>query len=258
MKTKVSNDQPLLSIVVPAYNEERRLPGTLETIIAYLRAQDYRAELIVVDDGSSDGTVRVVERYMDSYPGLRLIRNDHRGKAYTVRTGVLAAEGQYVIFTDADLAVPIEETGKALAALMDQHDVVIGSREALGARRYNEPFYRHLMGRVFNFIVRLLALPDLQDTQCGFKGLRHDVAQDLFQRLRLYGADAGTIKGGAVTGFDVELLFLARKRGYSIKEVPVQWYYGSHAKVNPLRDSWRNFKDVLRVRLNDWRGKYDE
>ncbi len=252
----MSNDQPLLSIVVPAYNEERRLPTTLEAIIAYLRAQDYPAELVIVDDGSSDGTVQAVERFTDNYSGLRLIRNDHRGKAYTVRTGVLAAEGQYVIFTDADLAVPIEETGKALAALMDGHDVVIGSREALGARRYNEPFYRHLMGRVFNIIVRVLALPGLQDTQCGFKGLRRDVAQDLFPRLRLYGADAGMIKGGAVTGFDVELLFLARKMGYTIKEVPVQWYYGTNAKVNPLRDSWRNFKDVLRVRINDWQGRY--
>lgn len=252
----MSNDQPLLSIVVPAYNEEHRLPTTLEAIIAYLREQDYPSELIIVDDGSSDGTVQVVEKFMQGYPDLKLIRNDHRGKAYAVRTGVLTAEGQYVIFTDADLAVPIEETDKALAALMDGYDVVIGSREALGAQRYNEPFYRHLMGRVFNFIVRLLALPGLQDTQCGFKGLSHEVAQDLFRRLRLYGADAGTIKGGAVTGFDVELLFLARKRGYSIKEVPVQWYYGSHAKVNPLRDSWRNFKDVLRVRINDWRGRY--
>ena len=253
----MSNDRPLLSIVVPAYNEERRLPTTLDTIIAYLHSQDYPAELVIVDDGSSDGTVQVVERFMDRYPGLRLIRNDHRGKAYTVRTGVLAAKGQYVIFTDADLAVPIEETDKALAALMEGHDVVIGSREAPGARRYNEPFYRHLMGRVFNVIVRLVALPGLQDTQCGFKGLRRDVAQDLFRRLRLYGADAGTIKGGAVTGFDVELLFLARKRGYTIKEVPVQWYYGTGAKVNPLRDSWRNFNDVLQVRLNDWRGGYD-
>ncbi|MDY7039676.1 MAG: dolichyl-phosphate beta-glucosyltransferase, partial [Chloroflexota bacterium] len=237
--------------------EEHRLPTTLEAIIAYLCAQDYSAELVIVDDGSSDGTVQVVEGFMDSYLHLRLIRNEHRGKAYTVRTGVLAAEGQYVIFTDADLAVPIEDTGQALAALMDGHDVVIGSREAAGAQRYDEPFHRHLMGRVFNFIVRLLVLPDLQDTQCGFKGLRRDVAQDLFQRLRLYGADAVKIKGGAVTGFDVELLFLAHKMGYSIKEVPVQWYYGSNAKVNPLRDSWRNFKDVLRVRLNDWRGAYN-
>jgi dolichyl-phosphate beta-glucosyltransferase len=253
----VSNDRPLLSIVVPAYNEERRLPTTLDTIITYLRAQDYPAELVIADDGSSDGTVQAVEKFLDSCPGLRLIRNDHRGKAYAVRSGVLAAEGQYVIFTDADLAVPIEETGKALAALMEGHDVVIGSREATGAQRYNEPFYRHLMGRVFNVIVRLLALPDLQDTQCGFKGLRRDVAQDLFQRLRLYGADAGMIKGGAVTGFDVELLFLARKRGYTIKEVPVQWYYGTDAKVNPIRDSWRNFNDVLQVWLNDQRGVYD-
>jgi dolichyl-phosphate beta-glucosyltransferase len=146
---------------------------------------------------------------------------------------------------------------RLLAFLEDGYDIAIGSREGLGAQRINEPGYRHLMGRVFNLLVRLVAVGGFQDTQCGFKCFRREAAQDLFQRVQLYGAEAGLAKGGMVTGFDVEVLFLALKRGYKVKEVPVQWHYGANTKVNPLLDSARMFMDVLRVRLNDWRGKYN-
>jgi dolichyl-phosphate beta-glucosyltransferase len=249
--------EPYLSIVVPAYNEDRRLPATLARILCYLDPQPYDAEIIVVDDGSEDRTVEIVKGLLPRHPRLRLIENDHRGKGYAVRTGVLAARGQAVIFCDADLAVPIEETGRLLDTLEEGYDVVIGSREGLGARRYDEPWHRHVMGRVFNCLVRLIAVGHFQDTQCGFKCFRGEVAQDLFSGLRLYGDEAPTLKGAAVTAFDVEVLFLALKRGYRVAEVPVEWHYGLHSKVSPMIDSLRLLKDVVGVRVNDWRGLYD-
>jgi glycosyltransferase involved in cell wall biosynthesis len=255
-KIKTDTVQPFLSIVIPAYNEERRLPGSLEKVLAFLQTRDYPAEVIVVDDGSTDNTVGIVEGFMARYPFVSIIKNDHRGKGYAVRTGMLAAQGTYVLFSDADLATPIDEVDKLLAFLEDGYDIAIGSREGLGAQRINEPGYRHLMGRIFNLLVRLVAVGGFQDTQCGFKCFRHEAAQDLFQRVQLYGAEAGLAKGGMVTGFDVEVLFLALKRGYKVKEVPVQWHYGANTKVSPLLDSARMFMDVLRVRLNHWRGKY--
>jgi dolichyl-phosphate beta-glucosyltransferase len=242
--------------VVPAYNEEQRLPRTLGSVFSHLHDASYTAEVIVVDDGSSDGTAAAVETLSAAHPALRLIRNAHRGKAFAVRTGVLSSGGRYVLFMDADGATPIAEVDKLLPYLEDDYDVAIASREGLGARRYDEPSYRHLMGRVFNFVVRTLAVPGIQDTQCGFKALRCEAAHDLFANMQLYPEDAGPVQGAVVTAFDVEILFLARKWGYSIVEVPVHWYYGEESKVNPLKDSWRNLRDVVRVRWNDLRGRY--
>lgn len=210
-----------------------------------------------MDDGSSDGTTRVVEALQLEYPGIRLIKNDHRGKGFTVRTGMLAAHGHIVLFSDADLSTPIEDLEKLLPWFERGYDIVIGSREGAGAQRIKEPFYRHIMGRVFNWIVRLLTVRGIEDTQCGFKAFRDQAAQDVFSRMRLYGDNAKKISGGMVTAFDVEVLFIAFKTGYRIKEVPVQWRYGTETKVNPLKDSYRNFRDVLMVRWNDLRGLYD-
>lgn len=253
-----SSQDPYLSIVVPAYNEEQRLPATLARILCYLDEQPYEGEVIVVDDGSEDRTVELVRGLMSRHPHLRLIENKHRGKGYAVRSGMLATRGRVTLFCDADLAVPIEETARLLARLEEGHNVVIGSREGLGARRYGEPWYRHLMGRAFNFLVRIIATGHFQDTQCGFKCFRGEVARDLFSRLQLYGDRAPTIKGAALTAFDVELLFLALKRGYRVAEVPVEWHYGLHSKVHPITDSLRHIRDVLTVRLYDWRGLYEE
>ncbi len=250
--------QPKLSIVIPAYNEEHRLPATLEHVVAFVSRLPYPAEVIVVDDGSEDRTAEIAEKFARALaPTVRLIRNDHRGKGYTVRTGMLAAQGEYILFSDADLATPIEQWDKLRPYFDKGYDVVIGSREGLGARRVGEPWYRHVMGRVFNYLVRLVALGGFQDTQCGFKAFRREVAHDLFRRVQLYGEGAQQVKGAALTGFDVEVLFLARKYGYKVKDVPVEWHYGTHTKVNPVRDSIRNFKDVWAVRINDWRGKYN-
>jgi glycosyltransferase involved in cell wall biosynthesis len=241
---------------VPAYNEEQRLPGTLESVFAHLNDSPYDAEIIIVDDGSSDGTADAVHALAAAHPELRLIRNPHRGKAFAVRTGVLSSSGNYVLFMDADGATPIAEVDKLLPHLEDKCDVAIASREGLGARRHDEPRYRHLMGRIFNLIVRMLAVPGINDTQCGFKAFRRRAAHHLFSNLQLYSEDGGPVRGAVVTAFDVEILFLARKWGYSIVEVPVDWYYGEQSKVNPLKDSWRNLRDVLRVRWNELSGRY--
>ena len=251
-------DSPFLSVVIPTWNEQTVILGTLETVVTYLNKQEYSSEVIVVDDGSSDDTVRVVQSFIEQYPLVRLIENDHRGKGYTVRTGMLAGKGRYVLFTDADLATPIYEVGKMIGALESGCDVAIGTREGIGAMRVNEPFYRHVMGRVFNLAVRIISGLRFQDTQCGFKGFRHEVAQDLFHRVRLYGPDAKALKGGAVTGFDVEVLYLALQAGYRIEEIPVKWRYGTESKVNLFADSVRMFWDVVQVRRMARKGVYEE
>ena len=244
-------------MVIPAYNEESRLPDTLQRVVAYFQGQAYPVEILVVDDGSLDGTAKVVQSYAAEHPAVRLVRNEHRGKGYTVRTGVLQARGENILVCDADLATPIEEEQKLAPWLQNGYAVAIASREGLGAKRIGEPFYRHIMGRVFNLITRLVAVGGFEDTQCGFKMFRADAARDIFQHVQLYGEHAAAVRGSAVTAYDVEVIFLAVKRGYRVKEVPTEWRYGTMTKVNPLTDSMRNFADVMRVRLNDWRGRYN-
>lgn len=257
-RNTIAKTHPFLSVVIPAYNEERRLPPNLNRILEYLGAQPFTYEVVVVDDGSTDETVARVRDIARNDDSVHLIENPHYGKGYTVRTGMLAATGDIVLFTDADLSTPIEELSRLLPHFEDDYDLVIGSREGGGARqRVGEPFYRHLQGRVFNFFVQTIAVPGIQDTQCGFKAMRREVAQDLFPRLQIHDGSAGPVVGSMVTGFDVELLFLAIKHGYAVKEVPVEWYYGHESKVNPLRDSWRLLRDVLLVRWNDMLGRYE-
>lgn len=254
-----STKRPFLSVVVPAYNEERRLPGNLKKILVFLRNQPYKFEILIVDDGSTDNTVQSCRQMADNHPTVRIIENEHYGKGYTVRTGMLAAKGQIVLFTDADLSVPISDIDILLPWFEQGYDVVFGSREGGGSeQRVAEPFYRHLMGRVFNTLVQLLAVRGVQDTQCGFKAMRYEVAQHIFPRLLIHDGSSGPITHPMVTAFDVELLFLAQKAGYKLKEVPVKWYYGNESKVNALADSWRNFKDIVKVRWNNIRGKYKD
>ncbi|MDZ4718570.1 MAG: glycosyltransferase family 2 protein [Roseiflexaceae bacterium] len=250
------HEPPLLSIVVPAYNEERRLPESLRQIITYLSHYPEPAEVIIADDGSTDGTAAYVEQIARERPEIRLLRLDHRGKGYAVRAGALAAKGEYVLLCDADMAVPLAEWERLHAALTSGYHVAIGSREGIGATRDGEPWHRHVMGRVFNTIIRVVAIGGFQDTQCGFKAMQRTVSDDLFRRVQIYGDNAPPVQGAAVTAYDVELLFLAVKRGYRVAEIPVPWRYGEETKVSALRDSWRNLRDVLRVRWNALRGAY--
>ncbi len=247
-----------LSLIIPAYNEGGRIAQTLSVVVEYLRAQTYAWEMLVVDDGSDDDTLAVARRFARAQGDLpvRVIANPHRGKAYAVRSGVLAARGKLIGFTDADLATPIDTLAAVLPYFADGCHVVIGSREDRGAVRHDEPLHRHLMGRVFNWLVQLVALPGIEDTQCGFKVFRGPVAHELFAASQLYSDDDAPPIGPAVTAFDVEVLFLARQRGYRIASVPVIWQYGTESKVSPLRDSARNFRDVLMVRLNSLLGRY--
>jgi glycosyltransferase involved in cell wall biosynthesis len=249
-----------LTVVIPAYNEETRMPATLETVATYLSKQEYTSEILVVDDGSSDGTCQVVRSYAaqrSEPPQMRLIESDHRGKAYAIRTGMLNAESKYLLFIDADLATPISELGKMIGSLEAGHDIAIGTREGIGASRKDEPYLLHLVGRAFNLLVRIVSGLQFQDTQCGFKGFRREVAHDLFRRVQLYGAGAKQLKGRAVTGFDVEVLYLAVQAGYRIDEIPVRWQYGGQKRSNLLGNSARTLADVLKVRWMAIRGVYD-
>ncbi len=247
---------PYLSLIVPAYNEGARLGESLRAIADYLHEQPYTWEVLVVDDGSTDDTFAVADTAAARCPRIAVVANPHRGKAYAVRSGVARARGKIVGFTDADLATPIATLDRVIPLFAEGYDVVIGSREGRGAVRRDEPFYRHLMGRVFNALVQLLALPGIQDSQCGFKILRGPVARELFGALLLYREDEPPPAGPAVTAFDVELLYLARRRGYRIAAVPVVWQYVADSKVDSVRDSIRNFRDVVRVRYNALRGRY--
>lgn len=252
-----SPDGPLLTIVVPTYNEKGRIASTIQRLGEFMDCQSYPVDVLVVDDGSEDGTADLVDTLRNGSDNIHTLRGDHRGKAYTVRTGMLAARGQYVIFCDADLSTPIEEVSHVLPFLRAGYDLAIGSREAPGAHRFDEPPFRHLMGRVFTRLVHLVTGQKFEDTQCGFKAFSRQAAQDIFSRVQLYGPNTPVIQHAKVTGFDVELLFLARKRGLRIREVPVRWYYSPGSKVDPLRDSLQNLLDVLKVRLYDLQGRYD-
>jgi dolichyl-phosphate beta-glucosyltransferase len=213
--------------------------------VQFVRQQDYLIEVIVVDDGSDDGTPDIVRGFQAGAPSLHLIQVEHGGKGHAVRAGMLRACGEYLFLCDSDLSMPITEVGKFLPPAVDDYDVAIASREVPGARRYDEPGYRHLMGRVFNLVVRLLAVHGIHDTQAGFKCFRRDAAREIF-RLQ-------TIKGW---GFDVECLFIAQRRGMRIVEVPINWYYKERSQIRPVQDTYRMLVEVLKVRLNAHRGLY--
>lgn len=247
---------PYLSLIIPAYNEDARIAATLRAVTSYLERQGYQWEVLLVDDGSSDDTLATARAVARDCARVTIVANPHRGKAYTVRTGVLRARGKVIGFTDADLSTPIETLATVLPKFAEGYDLVIGSREGAGAVRHDEPLHRHLMGRGFNLLVQLLALPGIQDSQCGFKLLRGPVARTLFGAALLYDDDSRPPSGPAVTGFDVELLYLARRRGYRIAEVPVCWRYYHTQRVDPLRDSLRLLRDVLLVRWNALRRRY--
>ncbi len=232
------------------------MPHTLTSVLGHLSTCDYTWELIIADDGSEDETATIGRQAADC-SAVRLLELQHHGKAAAVRAGVDASRGRVVVFTDADLSTPVHYVDEALRLLSDDWDVVIGTREGKEARRLGEPVYRHMMGRLFNYLVQMLAVRGISDTQCGFKGFRSEVARDLFSRALLYRDAYSVVEGPLVTGFDVELLFLAQRQGYRLCQLPVTWTHVAGSKVRPGTDSLLMVRDILRVRLNDLRRRYD-
>jgi dolichyl-phosphate beta-glucosyltransferase len=237
---------PYLSIILPAYNEEERLPDSLNKIVRFLELQPYSSEVIVVENGSQDDTAAVVRQFSEKYPFISLISIPKPGKGRAVRTGMLAARGDYLFFADVDLSMPIEGVRAFLPPVCRGYDIAIGSREVPEACRFNEPGYRHLMGRIFNYIIRILAVRGFDDTQAGFKCFRREVAQAIFPYQ--------TIDGWA---FDVELLHIAQKHRYRIVEVPIQWYFMENSRVRPVEDTINMIREVWRIRSNSLAGRYD-
>lgn len=242
-----------LSIIIPAYNEERRLPPSLQKVVDFLRKQAYTSEVIVVENGSTDRTTEVVQAFIDAHQDaegkVRLaLLHSSPGKGAAVKVGMLAAQGEYRFICDADLAMPIEEIVKFLPPVQnpDRFDIAIASREAPGAVRYNEPLYRHIMGRVFNFLVRIMAVPGIQDTQCGFKMFTRQAALHLFPLQQIEG-----------WSFDVEVLYIARQHGLRLIEVPINWYYQEDSRVRPIHDTINMVRELLRIRRNGRAGLYD-
>lgn len=235
-----------LSIIVPSYNEQLRLPPSLDRIAAYIAASDRKTEVLVVDDGSTDKTAQVAASYAGQIANLRVLKNgENRGKGYSVRHGMLEAQGQVVLFTDADLSAPIEEADKLMAAIL-QYDVAIGSRAMdRSLIKVHESVFREFAGIIFNKIVRIVLRLKFVDTQCGFKAFRRDRCKIIFEQQRIERF-----------GFDPELLYLARHHGLKAVEIPVEWSHSPATKINMLRDSVQMFVDVFTIRWNALRGCY--
>lgn len=237
--------QPFLSIIIPAYNEERRISSTLDKVLSFLEKQDFASEIIVVENGSQDRTAEIVREYQHEHPSLHLFRETRAGKGLAVRRGMVAAKGSYRFICDADLSMPIEELRRFIPPQLEAFDIAIASREVSGAVRYDEPVYRHFIGRGFNLLVRMFTGLKIQDTQCGFKCFRAEIVDELFHQQIIDGWT-----------FDVEVLFLAQRRGYRIVEVPIPWYFHPGSRVNIVQDTFTMFCDLIRIRLNAIRGVY--
>jgi len=236
------------SIVIPAYNEGARIRATLERVLAHMQRHGWDAEVLVVNDGSTDDTVQIVQSFAAQNPALRLLENPgNRGKGYSVRNGVLHASGEVVLFTDADLSSPIEEADKLFAALASGADVAIGSRWLRAElQTQRQPLHRQLFGRIFNLALRIILGLRYRDTQCGFKAFTRRAAQSIFplQHIERWG-------------FDPEILYLARMFGYRVEEIPVQWAHREGTRISPLRDGIRMFFEMLRIRWYSITGRYE-
>jgi dolichyl-phosphate beta-glucosyltransferase len=240
---------PKYSIVIPAYNEGARLGRSLEQVLAYVHAQGWNAEVIVVNDGSRDNTAEIIQAFAAKDPVVRLVQNPgNHGKGYSVRNGMLNAQGEFLIFSDADLSSPIEESSKLLQALEQGADIAIGSRWLRTETQIQrQPLHRQIFGRIFNLLMRLTLGLHFKDTQCGFKAFNRAAARAIFplQKIERWG-------------FDPEVLFLARKMGFRVTEVPVLWGHSGGTRINPLVDGFRMFTEMLRVRWYSLAGKYNE
>lgn len=247
-------DRPVfLSVVIPAYREVDNINrGALEAVGNYLEAQPYTWEVLVVDDGSPDSTADRAEAFAQGRPGFRVLREPHRGKGGTVIAGMLAARGEIVLFTDMDQATPLREVEKLLPCFEAGYDGVIGSRTG----RQGAPLVRKLMAYGFRVLRTLVLRLPYRDTQCGFKAFRGAVVPSIFERMKIFN-DQSRAQGSAVTaGFDLEVLYIARKLGLKVAEVPVEWQHQGTQRVHPIRDSWQGLRDLIRVRINAFAGRY--
>lgn len=236
----------LISIVIPAFNEEKRLPNTLKKIISYISSKKIQAEILVVDDGSKDDTSKIAKSFAKSNVKL-LSYGCNRGKGYAVRYGVLHSKGDLVLFSDADLSTPIEELEHFLVHIYAGFDIVIASRALpKSSILIHQPWYRELMGKSFNAVVRALAVKKIHDTQCGFKLFTKHASKIIFSKAIVEGF-----------GFDVELLFLAQKFGLRIREEPVQWINSKETKVSPVKDTLSMLGEIVKIRFNETKGLYD-
>lgn len=252
----LSVSRVFLSVVIPCYNEMANLrKGVLEKVEVFLSKKKISFEVIIVDDGSDDGSVEFVRSFTKEYKAFRLIENKHTGKAGAVTTGMLEAKGDVRLFADMDQATPIEEIDNLLPFFKEDYDVVIGSRST---KREGSPLIRQFISRS-QIILRkaIVGLPEISDTQCGFKMFRGEVARELFTAVKDIHTGFKAIHGSNVTsGFDIELLYIAEKMGYKIKEVPVHWLYVETRRVNPIRDSIQGVRDLIAIKRNAMAGKY--
>ena len=237
------------SVIIPAYNESRRIVTTLNQVLSFIASNGWDAELIIVNDGSRDDTPEIVQQYAQRNPMMRIIENPgNRGKGYSVRNGMLNARGKILLFSDADLSAPIEEATKLLDAIAEGADVAMGSRWLKPElQRQRQSLHRQFLGRVFNVLLRVVLGLNFADTQCGFKAFKRDAALAVFRLQRIER-----------WGFDPEIIYLAQQRGFKVVEVPVQWSHDDKTTIHPLRDGLRMFFDVLKVRWNAVRGRYSD
>lgn len=236
-----------LSIIIPAHNEEERLLPSLSSVREFVNQQNYPIEVIVVENGSQDRTLEIARSFETEMPCLKVIEEKERGKGLAIRSGMLAATGEYRIFCDADFSMPVSEISKFIPSPGENYDVAIASRELPESKRVDEPEFRHLIGRIFNSLVRYSLLPGLQDTQCGFKAFRGEIAEQLFSMQTLTG-----------WSFDAEIIFIAQRFGYKIIEVPITWYYKPGSRLNIFKDSFKMASDLFTIRRNTKKGMYDQ
>jgi glycosyltransferase involved in cell wall biosynthesis len=245
--------KPFLSVILPAYNEEYNLrTGVLDSVYDYLSDQKYSWEILFVDDGSTDATAKIAKNFAAKHENFIVLSEPHRGKAGTVTAGILKARGEIILFTDTDQATPIDQIEKILPKFKEDYGVVIGSRHG----REGAPLIRKLMASGFSFLRLIILRLPFKDTQCGFKAFSATAAKEIFKRLEIFSSK-NTSKGASVTaGFDLEVLYIARKLGYKVAEVPVDWHHKEGTKVDPIKDSIEGFKGLIMVRLNSIKGKY--
>lgn len=246
--------KPYLSVVIPAYNEEINLKrGVLNSVRDYLEEKDFSWEVLILDDGSKDGTVKLIEDFVAHHNNFKLYKEPHRGKGGTLITGVNYSVGDFVLTLDMDQSTPIAEFDKFLPRFSKGFDVVIGSRSG----RPGQPLIRKIMAYGFVFLRTIILRLPYKDTQCGFKAYSRKAIQKIFPRIEIYGQRSKSLSGSVSAGFDLEVLYIARKQGLKVAEVPIEWYeYGERKEVNPFRDSFEGLRDLLKVRINALRGKY--